>query len=705
MIKQNITESLKANYMPYSAHVIMNRALPEIDGFKPSQRRILYTMFKMGLLGKLRKKSQGVVGQTMFIHAHGDASIYETMVRMADDNEALLVPYIDSKGNFGKVYSRDMKEAHSRYTEVKLSEISSELFKDIDKNTVDMIDSYDGSMKEPRMLPVTFPTILTNPSSGMAVGMASSIAPFNLSEVIDYTIAYIKDKESNVSDYIKAPDFPTGGSIVYNKSAFKDILDNGRGSFKIRASYKIDGNSIIFEEIPYTTTFEAIIDRVTTLIKGGDFKEIVDINDIYGINTKGIEIVVKENTDKESLIERLYLSTPLESSFGCNFNLIVEGKPKTLGFKDVIYEWVKFRVNTVRRGAKYDMDNKQRRSHLLNALESVLLNIDKAIKIIKDSKNDKEVISSLMDSFKIDEQQAEYVAEIKLRHLNKEYLINKVKEISKLNDEIIELKKLIEDRSVLEKFIVNQLIEIKNKYGEERKTKIIKEKDIPVINLVESGIENYNVKIFITEEGYMKKIPLTSLRGNFEIRVKDGDKIVEEIEVDNMSEVLVFTDKQNVYKLKCYDIENSKPSNLGDYLPSYLNLKDEKVIYATATKDFTENLLVGFDDGKLAKIELSAYETKNNRSVLRNAYADKKAIYFNKITEDIDLFAVATDKKAVLMNTEKINAKTSRGTVGVNFIRLREKEAVRKYKEIEVSDIENYEYYRLANAGVGKYLK
>lgn len=704
MIEQKITETLEKNYMPYSAYVILERALPEIDGFKPSQRRILYTMFKMGLLKGNRKKSQGVVGQTMFLHPHGDMAIYETLVRMSKDNEALLIPYIDSKGNFGKHYSRDMQFASARYTEARLMEIAKELFRDIDKNTVDMIDNYDGTMKEPRLLPVTFPTILVNPQSGIANGMASSIASFNLNEVIDATIAYIKNPKVDISEYIKAPDFPTGGSIVYDKEKIKEIINTGRGSIDIRATYKIKENSIVFEELPYTTTFEAVIDKITTLVKEGKIKDIVDIDDIYGIESKGIEITVKNGVNKDLLIEKLFKMTPLQSSFPCNFNIIVNGRPRVLGVKDIIKEWVVFRANSIKRGAIYDLDKKNHKKHLLLALKQVLLDIDKAVAIIRETKKNDEVIKNLMSAFNIDEVQAEYVADIKLKHLNREYLIQRIEEIEILNKEIQELNELINDKKTLAKLIIHQLKEIKEKYGEDRKSKIVELKDIPSIEISNDKIENYNVKIFITKDGYLKKIPLTSLRGNFNIKVKDGDKIINEIETTNNSDILVFTDKYNVYKYKTYELEDHKPSALGEYMFSLLKLNNENILFTTATNDYKGYLVIGFDDGKVAKIDMNAYKTKQNRTMLKNAYADKKAIFFHFTKEDIDILAVSSIDKALVFNTSLINSKTSRTTIGNQVMKSKNNSYVKSYYLLD-KNYDEAEYYRTSGAGIGKYLR
>jgi DNA gyrase subunit A len=703
VIVMDTTTVLKNNFMPYSAYVILDRALPEIDGFKPSQRRILYTMFKMGLLKGARKKSQGVVGQTMFLHPHGDGAIYETLVRMSRDAESLLVPYIDSKGNFGKQYSRDMQYASARYTEVRLEAIAKELFIDIDKDTVDMIDNYDGEMKEPRLLPVSFPTILVNPQNGTAVGMGTGLASFNINEVIDFVIAYIKNPKVNVADYILAPDFPTGGNIVYDRAVLDNILNNGSGSVQIRSKYHVDGDTITFTEIPYSTTYEAIVDKIVELVKEGKIKEITDIHDKMGINGQGIEITVKKNTDKQLFIEKLFKMTPLQASYSCNSNLIINGRPQVLGVKQIVHEWLQFRVKTIKRGAEFDIRKKQHKRHMLLALKQVILDIDRAIAIVRGTKNNSETTSKLMEAFGIDEEQAEFVSEIKLRHLNKDYLVNRIEEINNLEKEIEDLQTLINDKKTMAKLIISQLQDVKKNYGQERKTDIIEVTELPKAKAEAVQVDNYNVKIFVSKEGYLKKIPLTSLRGNFDIKVKDGDEIVREIETTNNSDILIFTDKQNVYKYKAYDLEDSKPSLLGEYLPSLLELKDEEIQFVTVTNDYKGFLIVGFEDGKVAKIDLSAYETKQNRSMLKNAYADKRALYFNHIHEDIDVFAVSSIDKGLLFNTSMINPKTSKTTIGVQVMKSKNDSVVASYRLPK--DGEDLEYYRTAGAGIGKYLK
>ena len=704
MFQHNITDALESNYMPYTAHVILDRALVEIDGFKPSQRRILYTMYKMGLLKGGRKKSQGIVGQTMFLHPHGDGSIYETLVHMSKDYDKLLLPYVDSKGNFGKHYSRDMAYASARYTEARLMPIAKELFEGIEKNAVDMVENYDGSMKEPRLLPVRYPNVLTNVQSGTAVGMGSNIASFNLNEVIDATIAYITNRNVDITEIIKAPDFPSGGHILYEKEKFDAILQTGRGSFDMRATYRFDGNSIYFEGLPFGVKVEVIIDRIAALAKDGKLKEVVNIHDNNGIGTSGIEVVTKANTNKEALVQKLFAVTPLQSSFGCNFNMIVGGSPKVLGVKDIIHEWVVFRAESIRREAKFEWEKKTDKRHLLLALKQVLLDIDKAVKIIRETKKNSEVVANLMKAFSIDKVQAEYVAEIKLKHLNKEYLIQRISEIDTLEKEIAALDKLINDRVTLAKLIISQLKEVKASYGQERKSQLIElDASVSATTVVEE-IDNYNVKVFVTEQGYLKKIPLTSLRGSFTVKVKDGDKMRNVYETTNDSDILVYTDKQNVYKLQTHELEDHKPSVFGEYLPSLLGLKGEEILYVTVTSDYKGFLLIGFDDGKVAKIEMSAYETKQNRSMLKNAYANKKALYFNHTTEDVDILALSSIDKALVIFTAVVNPKSSKIAQGSQVMKAKKDSKVVAYHTLN-DKFEEANYYRTAFAGIGKYLR
>lgn len=704
MIHHNITDSIESNYMPYTAHVILDRALVEIDGFKPSQRRILYTMYKMGLLNGGRKKSQGIVGQTMFLHPHGDGSIYETLVHMSKGYEKLLVPYIDSKGNFGKNYSRDMMYASARYTEARLLPIAKELFEGIDKDAVEMIDNYDGTMKEPRLLPVKYPNVLTNVQSGTAVGMGSNIASFNINEVIDATIAYIRNRKTDLTEIIKAPDFPSGGHILYEKEKFDKILETGRGSFDIRATYRFEGNSIYFEELPYLVKFETVIDRIVALAKEGKLKEVVNIHDNHGIGTSGIEVVVRANTNKEELVKKLFRMTPLQSSFGCNFNLVVGGRPKVLGVKEIIHEWLQFRAHSIRREAKHDLAKKTDKRHLLLALKQVLLDIDKAVAIIRETKKNSEVVANLMNAFGIDKVQAEFVAEIKLKHLNKEYLVDRVSEIETLEKEIAALQQLITDKLTLAQLIISQLQEIKETYGQERKSRIVEPSASDSEVSVQAPIDNYNLKLFVTNEGYLKKIPLTSLRGAFTIKVKDGDAVEQIMETTNDSDILVYTSKQNVYKLQTHELDDHKPSVLGEYLPSLLGLKDEEIVYVTATTDYSGFLLIGFDDGKVAKIDMKAYETKQNRSMLKSAYANKTALYFHYAKEDVDILAVSSIDKGLVFNTRMINSKGSKTAQGSQAMKEKKDSKVVAYHTLALP-FEEADYYRTASAGIGKYIR
>ncbi|UUV47049.1 DNA gyrase subunit A [Bacillus phage vB_BanS-Thrax5] len=707
VMSKSIIDVLRENYMPYVAYVIQDRALPEIDGFKPSQRRILYTMMKMGLLTGTRKKSQGIVGQTMFLHPHGDSAIYETLVRMARDAESLLHPFIDSKGNFGKQNSKNMQYASARYTEVKLEPIAKELFRDINKNTVDMVDNYDGTLKEPKLLPATLPFILLNPQIGTAVAMASSFAPFNLNEVVDYFIAYIKSpKTVQVEDYIKAPDFPTGGNIIRDETMFKKIFDTGRGVFTIRSTYKFTDDGIVFEELPYTSNFETIIEKIADLVKDGKLKEVIDVNDNNGIDSKGISITTRKNVDKEALVEKLYKLTGLQSTYPCNFNVVIDGRPRVLGIKGIAHEWIKFRAGAIKRGLQFDIDKKAEKKHLLLALRKVALDIDKAIKIIRGTKKKKDVIGNLMEGFDIDEKQAQYVGEYKLYNLNEEYLIERASEIETLEAEIEDLKDLMSNRTRLAQLIISQLEEAKALYGAERKSGIIEATAVAKATKKIVEVEDYNVKVFVTKEGYLKKLPLTSLRGNFNLKLKDGDEIVSEFETTNNSDILVFTDKHNCYKYKTHEIEDSKPSLLGEYLPSLLELKDEKILFTTVTNDYKGTLLVGFDTGKLAKIELSAYATKTNRKMLANAYySGANALYFNVIHDDIDIVMVSSIDKVGLFNTSSINSKTSKTTQGNQLMKNKNDSTVTRILDVEQCSFKDAEYYRLANAGVGKYLK
>ncbi|WP_058485710.1 DNA gyrase subunit A [Defluviitalea phaphyphila] len=669
---QKITDTIKENYMPYAMSVIVSRAIPEIDGFKPSHRKLLYTMYKMGLLQGNRTKSANIVGQTMRLNPHGDQAIYETMVRLTTGAESLLVPFIDSKGNFGKQYSRDMAYAAPRYTEAKLEPICKELFSDIDKNTVDFVDNYDGTMKEPTLLPTTFPNILVNPNQGIAVGMANNLCSFNLKEVCKATIAYLKNENVDLSKYIKAPDFPTGGQIIYNKEIMNKILETGRGSFKVRAVYNYDSknNAIEIIEIPYTTTVEAIIDKIVSLIKLGKIKEISDIRDETDLNGLKLTLDLKRGTNPEDLMKKLYKLTPLEDSFNCNFNILIEGRPKVMGVKEILYEWTKFRISCIRRKFQYEINKKSEKMHLLLGLEKILLDIDKAIKIIRDTEKEKDVVPNLIKGFKVDETQAEFIAEIKLRNLNKEYILKRTSEINKLKEEIKILSDIIEDDDKIKDVIKKELQEVSKKYGKPRKSQIIQEEKIETIS-EEDLIEDYNIKIFLTEHQYIKKISLVSLRANSKHKLKDGDKILQEIETTNKEEILLFSNKQNVYKIKAYELEDTKASNLGDYIPNILELEeDEEIIYIINDNNYEGNLLIFYENGKGVKIPLKFYKTKQSRKKLINGfYSRSKCVRIIYVKEDIDLILKRSDNRYILINTNLIDTVSKRTAAGKQVIK------------------------------------
>ncbi|HQD50049.1 MAG TPA: DNA topoisomerase (ATP-hydrolyzing) subunit A [Defluviitaleaceae bacterium] len=696
-IAEKITDTLKKNYMPYAMSVIVSRAIPEIDGFKPAHRKLLYTMYKMGLLKGGRTKSANIVGQTMRLNPHGDQAIYETMVRLTTGCESLLVPFIDSKGNFGKQYSRDMAYAAPRYTEAKLEEICEELFKDIDKDTVDFVDNYDGTMKEPLLLPATFPNIIVNPNQGIAVGMANNICSFNLKEVCQATIAYLEDEKVDISKYIKAPDFPTGGNIIYNAEEMKEIFETGRGSFRIRAVYNYDkkSNAIEITEIPYTTTVEAIIEKLVSLIKAGKIREINDIRDETDLGGLKITLDLKRSTDPDELMRKLYSLTPLEDSFNCNFNILVDGHPRVMGIKEILYEWTKFRINCIRRRTQYDINKKSEKRHLLLGLEKILLDIDKAIKIIRETEKEKEVIANLMKGFNIDEVQAEYVAEIKLRNLNKEYILNRTKEIESIDKELKALNALLKDEKKIKKVIAQELEMVAKKYGRPRKSKIISEEKIETLSK-EDFIDDYNVKIFLTRQQYIKKISLVSLRAYSTQELKEGDEIIQEIEATNKSELLLFSDKQNVYKIKAYELEDTKASSLGDFIPNIVELEEgENIIFVAAASDKYEgDLLFAFENGKLVKIPLRLYETKQNRRKLINCfYGRSKCVAILHITEDIDILLKRSDNKVALINTSLVvkgNNKKAAGNQAVKVTKKSRLEAVLTVEDFSGNDVEQY---------------
>lgn len=668
VVTQPITATLEQNYMPYAMSVIMSRAIPEIDGFKPSHRKILYTMYKMGLLTGSRTKSANIVGQTMKLNPHGDAAIYETMVRLSRGYEALLHPYVDSKGNFGKFYSRDMAWAASRYTEAKLDDICQELFRDIDRDTVDFVDNYDNSMKEPTLLPAAFPSILVNANTGIAVGMASNICPFNLAEVCQTTIGLIRDPDFDVASTLQAPDFPGGGQVVYDRAAMEEIYRTGRGGVKIRCRYSYDktANCIDVTQIPPTTTIEAIVEKVVDLVRQGKLKEISDIRDETGLGGLKITIDLKRGVDPERLMQRLFKMTPLEDSFSCNFNVLISGVPQVLGVRDLLREWVAFRVECVRRRTHFDLRKKKEKLHLLRGLQAILLDIDKAVKIVRETEEEAEVVPNLMIGFGIDEIQAEYVAEIKLRHLNREYILKRTQETSELEQEIARLQELMESRAKIQSLIISELKEVEKKYGQPRRTQLVYASDLEVAE-PEQEIDDYPVHLFFTREGYFKKITPQSLRMSGEQKLKEGDAVTQTEEATNACDLLFFTDRCQVYKMRASDLSDGKASVLGEYIPAKAGMDEgENAIYMVPTTDYQGYMLFLFENGKAAKVELSAYATKTNRRKLVGAYSDKSplvAVMYLK--EDRDLLLTGTNGRLLLLGTGAIPDKATRTTQGV----------------------------------------
>lgn len=706
---QNVIDTLEKNYMPYSMSVIVSRALPEIDGLKPSHRKLLYTMFKMGLLKGPKTKSANIVGQTMKLNPHGDGAIYETMVRLTRGNGALLHPLIDSKGNFGKSYSKEMAYAAPRYTEAKLEEICNEFFQNLHKDTVDFMPNYDNTMEEPRLLPTTFPNILANPNMGIAVGMASSICSFNLKEVCKATIEFLKDKEVDISKYLKAPDFSTGGQLILNKKELKHIYATGRGSFYLRGKYIYDkkNNCIEIYEIPYTTTLEAIIEKIIGLVKSGKIRDINDIRDETDKDGLKITIDLKRNTDPEKLMNYLYQWTPMQDSFSCNFNVLINGNPRVLGIKEILNEWIIFRTTCIKRQLTFEIRQKSEKLHLLRGLEKILLDIDRAVKIVKDTKKDKEVVPNLMQGFDIDKNQAEFIAEIKLRNLNQEYILSKVKDIQTLTKEIKSLETSLKSEDKINKLIIKGLKDVADKYGIPRKTEIIKEQDIESIT-EELLIKDYNVKLFLSNENYFKKISLISLRSSSnEHRLKDNDFIIQEIDATNRSDILLFSSKHVVYKLRCHELEDKKTSLMGDYLNNLLNLDDdEKIIYMVATDDYQGHMLFFYENGKAAKIPMESYKTKTNRKKLANAYSKtSNLISLQYITQDKQLIAVSNIKKVLLFDTGQINQKITRNSNGVQVLKSKNKSSLLDIMDLEDVSFKNMNYYKANIPAVGTFLK
>lgn len=706
---QKIVETLKQNYMPYAMSVIVSRAIPEIDGLKPSHRKLLYTMYKMGLLMGQKTKSANVVGQTMKLNPHGDMAIYETLVRLTTGNDALLHPLIESKGNFGKVYSRDMKYAAPRYTEVKLSDISEELFRDIDKDTVDFTGNYDGTMKEPLLLPAVFPNILVNPNQGIAVGMASNICSFNLKEVCEAAIAYIKNDDIDISDYLKAPDFSTGGDVIVNRGELEKIYETGRGSFKIRAKYRIDkaNNCVEIFEIPYTTTTEAIIDSIAELVKRGKIRDITDVRDETDLKGLKITIDVKRTADPDTLMNKLYKLTPLEDSFSCNFNILIGGVPQVLGIKGILDAWIEFRMQCIKRQTAFDIRKKTEKLHLLEGLQKILLDIDKAIRIIRGTEQESQVVPNLMKGFSIDEVQAEFVAEIKLRNLNKAYIIKQTAEIESLRAEIADLEDIYRKEARVLDIICRQLKNIAQKYGKPRVTGIISEEHIEEIT-EEHLIEDYNVRLFLTRQGYIKKIPLISLRSSGDHKLKEEDEIIQELDAKNKSDLVLFSSRATAYKLKIYEINDCKASSLGEYLENLLELNpEEKILYMAATEDYSGYMLFSFRNGKVAKIPFSSYATKTNRKKLANAYSEESPLCdIRYIAEDRELVAFSSIDKVLVFNTSSINPKTTRNSHGVQVLKSKKGSHLSKIRELEQVNFKDFDYYRTRNIpAIGCYLR
>ena len=674
VVEQNIDSTIRENYMPYAMSVILSRAIPEIDGFKPSHRKLLYTMYKMGLLSGARTKSANIVGATMKLNPHGDSAIYDTMVRLSRGYEALLHPYVDSKGNFGKFYSRDMAWAASRYTEAKLDKICNELFRDIDKDTVDFVDNYDNTMKEPSLLPVAFPSVLVNTNTGIAVGMASNICSFNLKEICETTAALIRDPNHDVMQTLPAPDFIGGCQIIYDENALRQVYETGKGGIKLRARYQYDksANCIDVLSIPSTTTCEVIIEKIIDLVKAGKIKDIADVRDETGIDGLKITIDLKRGVDPDRLMAKLYRFTTLEDSFSCNFNVLIGGVPRVLGVKALLEEWIAFRIECVRRRTYFDRNKKAEKLHLLKGLEAILLDIDKAVKIVRETDEEAEVVPNLMIGFGIDEVQAEYVAEIKLRHLNREYILKRTAEIETLEKEIAELDEILKSKTRIKTIIVKELKEIAEKYGQPRKSIIIYE-DIVSYTEEKDDVPDYPVNLFFTKEGYFKKITPQSLRMSSNHKLKDGDEIAQTCEFSNNGELLFFTDKCQVYKAKAADFADTKASTLGDYVPAKLGMDEgENAVYMVATKDYKGMLLFAFENGKLAKVPLEAYQTKTNRKKLTGAYSDKSPlagmVFF---TEDKEFLLKASSGRMLLIHSGAINLKTTRSTQGVAVMKLK----------------------------------
>ena len=697
VVEQPITDTLETNYMPYAMSVIVSRAIPEIDGFKPSHRKLLYTMYKMGLLTGARTKSANIVGQTMRLNPHGDAAIYDTMVRLSKGYGALLTPFVDSKGNFGKSYSRDMSWAAPRYTEAKLSAICGEIFKDIDSDTVDFVDNYDNTMKEPALLPTTFPNILVSANSGIAVGMASQFCGFNLKEVCDTTVAYLKNPDCDLTETLLAPDFPTGGELIFDTDAIRDIYNTGRGSVRVRAKYRYvkDQNLLEIYEIPYSTTVEAILDKVAELIKAGKAKEISDMRDETDLSGLKLAIDLKRGVDPDKLMAKLYKLTPLEDAFACNFNVLIAGSPKVLGIRQILEEWTAWRTDSVKRRIFFVLGKKKEKLHLLKGLKRILLDIDKAIRIIRETEEEAEVIPNLMIGFGIDQVQAEYVAEIKLRNINKEYILKRVAETSALQDEIEDLEDTLAKSGRIRKIIINELEDVKKKYAVPRRTEIVYSHEMPE-EPEEEPAEDYPVHLFLSREGYFKKITPQSLRMSGEQKFKEGDSLRQYFEAANSTELLLFTDKCQVYKSRASEFGETKASALGDYLPAKLGMDaGENVIWLCLPGDYSGSVVFFFENGRAARVALSAYATVSNRRKLTGAYCDKfPLVCAVHLTEDTELALETNEPRALLVHTALLSPKTTRSTQGVQVMNIKPKYRLEKVLPAVECGIVNGARYR-----------
>lgn len=700
VVDERITITLEKNYMPYAMSVNVSRSFPEIDGFKPSHRKLLYTMYKMGLLQGAKMKSANVVGRTMQLNPHGDAAIYETMVRMARGNETLLHPYVESKGNFGKAYSRDMAYAASRYTEVKLEPICNELFKDIDKNTVDFVPNYDNTMQEPTLFPASFPSVLVNANVGIGVAMASSVCSFNLAEVCETTIALMRNPEHNALETLKGPDFAGGSYLIYDEDELEKVYRTGRGSLKFRAKYSYDksANCIDITQIPPTATIEAIIEKIVALVKAGKIKEIQYIRDETDINGLHISIDLKRGTDPEKLMQKLFRMTPLQDTYACNFNILVNGYPKVMGVYEIVREWVKFRMNCVKRRIDFDLKKKQDKLHLLLGLEKILLDIDKAVKIVRETENEADVVPNLMVGFGIDQVQSEYVAEIKLRHLNREYILNRTKEIQSLVDEIADMKDILGSDRRIKSIIIEELKEVAKKYGQPRKTDFIYTVEEEVAEEIDDT-PDYQCKLFVSESGYFKKITPQSLRMSGAQKVKEGDEIKQEFEATNKTELLFFTDKATVYKSKASAFDDSKASALGDYIPAKLSFDaGESFVTLVPTNDYKGYLLFVFENGKVAKVPVSAYETKTNRKKLANAYSEKsKLVSILYVEENANVLMKSSNGRMIIFNSALMLPKASRDTIGVAAMLLKAKSVVEKAYIVDDETAKKFSKYVVRN--------